>query len=108
MSYQNQAGSKERGRTTESGEPLKIGALWRRRSRKGVEYWAGIINEQRVIVFKVREKRSDKSPDYEFSSPTGRQPKAARTRPSEKWRRSSNSTPRQASRRHTPPTLRIC
>jgi len=65
MSYQNQAGSKERGRTTESGEPLKIGALWRRRSRKGVEYWAGIINEQRVIVFKVREKRSDKSPDYE-------------------------------------------
>lgn len=65
MSYQNQPGRKEAARVREALDPEKIGALWRRTSRKGVEYWAGTINEQRVIIFKVREKRSAKSPDYQ-------------------------------------------
>jgi hypothetical protein len=50
---------------SESRELEKVGALWRRKSKKGTEYLSGVVGEQRVIIFKVREKRSAKSPDYQ-------------------------------------------
>lgn len=46
-------------------EPERIGALWKRESRKGVTYLAGEMDGRKTVVFKVREKRSDKSPDYQ-------------------------------------------
>jgi hypothetical protein len=57
----------------------KLGALWTKKSKKGTTYLSGVINEQRVIVFKVREKRNDKSPDYEVfrSEPASSEPAPA-------------------------------
>ena len=51
----------------------KLGALWLNTSGKGVKYMTGKIGEQRIVVFKVKEKRSDKHPDYEIfkSEPRG-------------------------------------
>lgn len=44
----------------------KLGALWLKTSKNGVKFMSGKIGEQRVVVFKVKEKRSDKHPDYEI------------------------------------------
>jgi len=43
----------------------KLGALWKKTSRKGTTFLSGTINGQRVVIFKAREKRNDKSPDFE-------------------------------------------
>lgn len=43
----------------------KLGALWIKRSGKGMDYMSGKLGEQRVVVFKVREKR-DGGPDFEI------------------------------------------
>jgi len=43
----------------------KLGALWKRTSKKGTSFLSGTINGERVVVFKAREKRNDNSPDYE-------------------------------------------
>jgi hypothetical protein len=46
--------------------------------QKRLTYFTGVISEQRVVVFKVREKRNDKSPDFEvFRSEPARQPDPA-------------------------------
>ena len=44
----------------------KLGALWLKTSKNGTKFMSGKIGEQRVVVFKVKEKRSDKHPDYEI------------------------------------------
>jgi len=43
----------------------KIGSLWKQQSKKGNTYLRGEIDGQKVMIFKVREKRTDKSPDYQ-------------------------------------------
>jgi hypothetical protein len=48
----------------DSQKSEKIGSLWKKVSKKGVSFLSGVINEQRVVVFKVREKRNAQSPDY--------------------------------------------
>jgi hypothetical protein len=50
---------------SESTKLEKLGALWVKKSKKGTSYFSGVINEQRVVIFKVREKRNDASPDYQ-------------------------------------------
>ena len=58
----------------------KLGVLWKKTSKKGTTYFSGVINEQRVVVFKVREKRNENSPDFEVykSEPaSARQPDPA-------------------------------
>lgn len=44
----------------------KIGALWFRQSSKGTKYFSGILNDKQIVIFKVKEKKSEKSPDYEI------------------------------------------
>src|SRR5262249_32730261 len=46
----------------------KIGALWKRLSKRdGSTYLTGIIdNNRKVVVLRVKEKRSDKSPDFQI------------------------------------------
>jgi len=42
----------------------KLGSLWIRRSKHGLDFMTGEINGQRVVIFPVRDKRGDKSHDY--------------------------------------------
>lgn len=45
----------------------KIGALWKRLSKTdGSTYLAGVIDNRKVVVLRVKEKRSDKSPDFQI------------------------------------------
>lgn len=44
----------------------KIGALWFRKSSKGTKYFSGVLNDKQIVIFKVKEKKSEKSPDYEI------------------------------------------
>lgn len=44
----------------------KLGALWLKTSKNGMKFMTGKIGEQRIVIFKVKEKRSDKHPDYEI------------------------------------------
>ena len=54
----------------------RLGGLWLRTSKKGTKFFSGTINGERVVIFKAREKRNEKSPDYEvFRS----EPPVART-----------------------------
>lgn len=41
----------------------EIGALWERQSAKG-PYFTGIVNGERVVVFKNTRKNSEKAPDW--------------------------------------------
>lgn len=49
---------------------MKIGALWKKESSKGLEYFGGILEidgkKHNIAVFATKEKKSDKSPDYEI------------------------------------------
>jgi len=42
----------------------KPGALWKRASKKGTTFLSGEINGVQVVIFKTKEKRTEKSPDY--------------------------------------------
>lgn len=44
----------------------KIGALWKRKSKKGTVYLSGVCNDEKVFVFSVREeyRQNPKSPHY--------------------------------------------
>lgn len=44
----------------------KLGALWLRTSAKGTKFMSGKIGDQRIVVFKVKEKKSENYPDYEI------------------------------------------
>lgn len=55
----------------------KIGALWSKTSNKGMNYFSGIINDKQIVIFKVKEKKSEKSPDYEIFLSEPRQTAAA-------------------------------
>jgi uncharacterized protein (DUF736 family) len=50
---------------TESKKLEKLGALWKRTSKAGVAYLSGTIGEQKVVVFRTKEKRNDRSPDFQ-------------------------------------------
>jgi uncharacterized protein (DUF736 family) len=41
-----------------------IGALWEKTSSKGQPFMAGNINGQKVVIFKVENKRSENQPDW--------------------------------------------
>jgi hypothetical protein len=43
----------------------RIGALWMRKSKKGLEYLTGEINGERLVAFPTTEKRRTNSPDYQ-------------------------------------------
>jgi len=55
------------GRASPGGQKKleRVGALWQRQSKAGATCWAGRVNGVRILVFEVRSKRSERSPDYE-------------------------------------------
>ena len=59
------------GNELEKSESEKIGALWKLKSKKGMEYLSGQVNGERVVVFPVQQKWRKTSPDYQIfkSSP---------------------------------------
>ncbi len=42
----------------------KLGALWKRKSKKNVEYFQGNCNNVKIVIFANDQKRSAKSPDF--------------------------------------------
>lgn len=44
-------------------DPNEIGALWLN-ERDGKTWLSGKINGQSVVVFRIKDKKSEKSPDY--------------------------------------------
>ena len=59
-------------------ENTKIGSLWTKKTRNGGEFLAGVLEydgkKERIVVFKVREKKSEKSPDYTINLDTWKPP----------------------------------
>jgi hypothetical protein len=43
---------------------IRLCGLWKGKSQNGTQYLSGKLGNARVFIFAVREKRSDKSPDY--------------------------------------------
>lgn len=46
---------------------LPFGGLWKRTSKKGEDYLSGSMNGLSLMIFKNKEKKNDKSPDYYMS-----------------------------------------
>lgn len=51
----------------------RVGALWEKVSKKGDSYFSGVLNipevpggEIKIILFKTKEKKTDKSPDWQI------------------------------------------
>lgn len=44
-------------------DPNEIGALWIK-EKNGKKWLSGKINGQYVVVFRIKDKKSEKSPDY--------------------------------------------
>ena len=45
-------------------DPNEIGALWTKQTKHGNDYYTGMVNSQRIVIFKNTKKRSEKSPDW--------------------------------------------
>jgi uncharacterized protein (DUF736 family) len=43
-----------------------VGALWKKTSRRGLDYFSGIINGVAIVIFPVTDKRGPQSPDYKI------------------------------------------
>lgn len=41
-----------------------IGGLWLQESKNGIKYFSGKINNQKILIFKNKNKKSDNHPDY--------------------------------------------
>jgi hypothetical protein len=50
---------------SEKFESERIGALWMRKSKKGLEYLTGEVNGERLVAFPATNKRRMNSPDYQ-------------------------------------------
>jgi len=48
-----------------------VGSLWQKNDKNGNVYFSGMFAGQRITVFKTREKKSDKSPDYTIQAEKG-------------------------------------
>ncbi len=48
----------------EKAKTKMVGALWTTVSKKGLKFLTGKINDQPVIIFKVLDKKNERSPDY--------------------------------------------
>lgn len=47
----------------------KVGALWGKTAKDGNPFFSGKIEDRNILVFKVKNRRSEKSPDYEIFDP---------------------------------------
>ena len=50
---------------SEKFESERIGALWRRTSKKGMEYLRGEVNGEHLVAFPTTKKWQKNSPDYQ-------------------------------------------
>lgn len=56
-------------------DPNEIGALWTRVSKNNTTYLTGKIDGKDVVIFKNRDKKTDKHPDYRVLLSKPREPK---------------------------------
>ncbi len=42
----------------------KLGELWMKEARNGATYFSGKFGDLRIVVFKNRDKKTDKHPDF--------------------------------------------
>ncbi len=43
---------------------VNVCGLWLNESKNGEKYFSGSLGNMNVLIFKVKEKKSEKSPDY--------------------------------------------
>jgi hypothetical protein len=60
----------ERIKEEEMQELVRIGALWTKETRDGVEFFSGKLGNSQVFVFQNRWKRQENSPDWEIKTPS--------------------------------------
>lgn len=48
----------------DDGKLINVCGLWKNESKSGSTYLSGSLGGVQVLVFPVKEKRSDRSPDY--------------------------------------------
>ena len=53
----------------------KIGAMWLKTSKSGNKYLSGIVNDQRIVVFKNTKKDKENQPDYQIYEQGENKPK---------------------------------
>ncbi len=52
----------------------RIGGLYIKKSKEGNTYLSGKIREEKVLVFKNKNKKTDKHPDYVVMLPSEKEP----------------------------------
>ena len=45
-------------------DKVKVGSLWIRQSKGGIEFFSGEVNKEKVVAFKNTYKTEAKQPDY--------------------------------------------
>jgi uncharacterized protein (DUF736 family) len=65
-------------------DPNEIGALWRKSSARG-EYFTGVINGDRIVVFANDKKSSDKAPDFRVLKAIKKEDRPAKTDDEAPW-----------------------
>ena len=45
---------------------IPLGGLWKNKSQNGTVYLSGYLGEAKILVFQVKEKKNDNSPDYKM------------------------------------------
>jgi hypothetical protein len=65
---------------SDSDRPMvRLGGLWRRKSRAGVEYLGGSLGNGELLVFRNDRRRSDRDPEYTIFVAERRERETART-----------------------------
>jgi hypothetical protein len=72
---------------------VRLGGLWERRSRAGDPYLGGVLGGGELLVFRNRQKSSDRDPDFVVYLAARREREPARTSGSPAW---STRSPRPA------------
>lgn len=48
----------------EKPKQIKVASLWMNTSKSGMQYMTGKLGGLKIVIFPVKEKRSDRSPDF--------------------------------------------
>ena len=47
-----------------SDPKIRLGGLWKSKSKNGVDYLSGSLGQARLLIFRNDQKRDDSAPDY--------------------------------------------
>lgn len=48
----------------EKNKQIRVASLWLNTSKSGMQYMTGKLGGLKIVIFPVKEKRGDKSPDF--------------------------------------------